>query len=69
LTIDRDQISVTVTGYYSCANRAQRGSDAFERRPHIYRLRRIFAGIRNLQVEGLVPRRSEFRVEATRIDR
>jgi len=28
-----------------------------------------FAGIRNLQVEGLLPRHSEFRVEATRIDR
>jgi hypothetical protein len=28
-----------------------------------------FAGIRNLQVEGPVPRRSEFRVEATPIDR
>jgi hypothetical protein len=28
-----------------------------------------FAGISNLQVEALIPRRSEFRVEATRIDR
>jgi hypothetical protein len=28
-----------------------------------------FGGIRNFQVEGLVPRRSECRVEATRIDR
>jgi hypothetical protein len=28
-----------------------------------------FAGIRNLQVEGPVARRSEFRVEATRMDR
>jgi hypothetical protein len=52
LTIDADQISVMVTGYYSCAKRAQRGSDALERRLHIHihHLDEYFAGILNLQM-------------------
>ena len=48
-----DQISVTVTGYSPCAKRAQRGSDAFERRPHIHHLDEYFAGIRNLQMADI----------------
>ena len=57
-----------MTGYCSCAKRAQRGSDAFERRPHIYHHDEYFAGIQNLQLIGLVERRGQLRAEAMHID-
>jgi hypothetical protein len=68
LTIDADQPTVVMIGYFSRRSLAHRGRDVFERRPHIYRPSTHFAGIRNLQIDGLIVRRGEFRAESTRID-